>query len=58
MAVAVAAGAAKVNARSNSKEVDAKLRAAIAAGAAVRVHHVECLRVAGAHDAPSERACT
>ena len=41
----------KVNARSNSKEVDAKLRAAIAAGAAVRVHHVECLRVAGAHDA-------
>jgi hypothetical protein len=50
IAVAVA-GAAKVDARSNSKEVDAKLRAAIAAGAAVRVHHVECLRVAGAHDA-------
>jgi hypothetical protein len=45
------AGAAQLNVPSNSEEVDAELRAAITAGAAVRVHHVERLRVAGAHDA-------
>jgi hypothetical protein len=49
-------GAGVMNVRSNSEEVDAKLRSAIAAGAAVRTHHIERLRVARAHDALEARA--